>query len=159
MMRLTEADVRRRSKLSRRKLFPSSRRDGAAARLRPARSRSIGVVALAASVLGIAAADAAGTKSGGGARVRPGIYLSASVALSLQPDGAFLVQELGGARQAVGRYESRAGAITFVNGDGDVGRTRFPFTCRVASVFGGFAVDPAQPGCRTFAGLTFRSAD
>ena len=117
------------------------------------------MAALAASVVGIAAADAAGTKGGGGARVRPGIYLSASVALSLQPDGAFLVQELGGARQAVGRYESRAGAITFLNGDGDVGRTRFPFTCRVAGVFGGFAVDPAQPGCRTFAGLTFRSAD
>ena len=46
----------------------------------------------------------------------------ASVALSLQPDGTYRVQELGGTRRAAGRYAIGPDMLTFAAGQGDVGR-------------------------------------
>ncbi len=92
-------------------------------------------------------------------RIAPGIYLSASVALSLQPDGTFLLQELGGTRRATGRYTASPSMLVFASGRGDVGRTRFPLKCRVADAFGGFRVVPGQSGCKPFEGLSFRTAN
>ncbi len=97
-------------------------------------------------------------KPAAGLLVKPGIYLSASVALSLEAGGAFLVQELGGTRRASGRYAIGAGTLVFKSGEGDVGKTRFPLTCRLVGIFDGFAVAPAQPDCRPFNGLSFRTA-
>jgi hypothetical protein len=106
-----------------------------------------------------AAALAARSGSTPGLRVQPGIYLSDSVVLSLDLGGAFLLQELGGTRRASGRYTSGPGTLTFAAGQGDVGKTRFPFTCRLGGAFGGFAMLSGQAGCKPFSGLSFRAAN
>jgi hypothetical protein len=98
-------------------------------------------------------------RSSRGFRIAHGIYLSDSVAVSLQPDGAYRVEELGGSRIARGRYAAGADLLTFVAGQGDVGRTRFPLKCRVAGMYGGFRVGAGQPACRAFEGLSFRRAN
>jgi hypothetical protein len=116
-------------------------------------------LAMLAAVCSAIPANAAGFRAAAGPRIGPGVYLSASVALSLRPGGVFLVQELGGARQAGGQYSATPGAITFSSGEGDVGKTRFPFTCRIVSAFDGFTVEPGQPGCKPFAGLAFRTVE
>ena len=92
-------------------------------------------------------------------RIRPSLYLSDSVELLLQPDGTFMLSELGGSRRASGRYTSGAGFLTFTSGQGDVGQTRFPLTCRVSGTFNGFAVTRDQPKCRPFDGLAFWTAN
>ena len=92
-------------------------------------------------------------------RIKPGLYLSDSVGLLLDPDGTFLLSELGGHRRASGRYAIGADTLTFTSGQGDVGQTRFPLTCEVSATFNGFAVTRDQPKCRPFDGLSFWSTN
>jgi hypothetical protein len=91
--------------------------------------------------------------------IKPGLYLSDSVGLLLDLDGAFLLSELGGHRRASGRYAIGAGTLTFTSGQGDVGQTHFPLTCQVSASFNGFAVTRDQAQCRPFDGLSFWSAN
>ncbi|MFB0493656.1 hypothetical protein ABIE45_006312 [Methylobacterium sp. OAE515] len=123
--------------------------------------RSLHVLAFAIGPTGVyAAATGEGRpRPSAGFQVAKGIYLSASVALTLRPDEGFRIQELGGSRIAEGRYALGAGSITFTSARGDVGRTRFPLVCRVSGIFGGFQVNSGQPACRAFEGLSFRRAN
>ncbi len=108
---------------------------------------------------GPGATGSGAARSSRGLRVAHGIYLSDAVAFSLQPDGTYRIEELGGSRFARGRYTVGSDLLTFVVGQGDVGRTRFPLKCRVAGMYGGFRVGAGQPACRAFEGLSFRRAN
>lgn len=120
-----------------------------------ARARS----AVMATLIWIAGAPVWSHAAVAAQQIRPGLYLSDSVGLQLHPDGTFLLSELGGGRRASGRYTIGAGTLTFSSGQGDVGQTRFPFTCQVSSTFNGFAVPRDQPKCRPFDGLSFWTAN
>ena len=89
----------------------------------------------------------------------PGAYLSEAVMLRLGPDGRFELRELGGGRQASGRYAYADTVLTFTDGQGDTGRTVFPLQCRVLRIAAGFAVLLGQSNCHPFDGLSFRKAD
>lgn len=88
-----------------------------------------------------------------------GAYMAEAVMLRLNPDASFDLREIGGSRQAGGRYAYKAGVLTFSDGQGDIGKTQFPIQCRLLRTAAGFAVLLGQSNCHPFDGLSFRKAD
>lgn len=85
-------------------------------------------------------------------------FSAGPIAIQLNPDSTFVMNEVEGNRRVEGRYAYQDGTMTFSDPKGDIGPAQFPMRCRVQGTASEFRLAEAEGTCTRFKDLTFRPA-